>query len=132
MSEFRIHHDVNELLSLLQVRGGDGAEGYIDLLQKHRTPYVTTTVSAHSAKVGHTPTAWTLDSLKTSVHEETTCSCCGQFLIVVHLQVKLAEFSKTPEDFLRKYDELKSKNVRNLDPLVYLLSKLCEDKEVMQ
>lgn len=52
MNEFRIHHDVNELLSLLQVRGGDGAEGYIDLLQKHRTPYVTTTVSAHSAKVG--------------------------------------------------------------------------------
>lgn len=45
-------------------------------------------------------------------------------------QVKLAEFSKTPEDFLRKYEELKSKNVRNLDPLVYLLSKLCEDKEV--
>uniref|UniRef100_A0A1A7YDN6 Gamma-tubulin complex component n=1 Tax=Iconisemion striatum TaxID=60296 RepID=A0A1A7YDN6_9TELE len=96
MSEFRIHHDVNELLSLLQVRGGDGAEGYIDLLQKHRTPYVTTTVSSHSAKV------------------------------------KLAEFSKTPEDFLRKYDELKSKNVRNLDPLVYLLSKLCEDKEMLQ
>ncbi|CAG5903300.1 unnamed protein product [Menidia menidia] len=88
MSEFRIHHDVNELLSLLHVRGGDGAEGYIDLLQKHRTPYVTTTVSAHSAKV------------------------------------KLSEFSKTPEDFLRKYEELKSKNVRNLDPLVYLLSKL--------
>uniref|UniRef100_A0A8C8DF98 Uncharacterized protein n=1 Tax=Oryzias sinensis TaxID=183150 RepID=A0A8C8DF98_9TELE len=53
MSEFRIHHDVNELLSLLHLRGGDGAEGYIDLLQKHRTPYVTTTVSAHSAKVGH-------------------------------------------------------------------------------
>lgn len=51
MSEFRIHHHVNELLSVLDVRGGDGAEGYIDLLQKHRTPYVTTTVSAHSAKV---------------------------------------------------------------------------------
>uniref|UniRef100_A0A8C5HTC2 Gamma-tubulin complex component n=1 Tax=Gouania willdenowi TaxID=441366 RepID=A0A8C5HTC2_GOUWI len=96
MSEFRIHHDVNELLSLLQVRGGDGAEGYIDLLQKHRTPYVTTTVSAHSAKV------------------------------------KLGEFTKTPEDFLRKYEELKSKNVRTLDPLVYLLSKLCEDKETLQ
>lgn len=31
---------------------------------------------------------------------------------------------------MRKYEELKSKNVRNLDPLVYLLSKLCEDKEV--
>lgn len=61
----------------------------------------------------------------------TKCSFGGQFLIVVQFQVKLAEFSKTPEDFLRKYDELKSKNVRNLDPLVYLLSKLCEDKEVM-
>uniref|UniRef100_A0A8C6TN07 Gamma-tubulin complex component n=1 Tax=Neogobius melanostomus TaxID=47308 RepID=A0A8C6TN07_9GOBI len=96
MSEFRIHHDVNELLSLLHVRSGDGADGYIDLLQKHRTPYVTTTVSAHSAKV------------------------------------KLAEFSKTPEDFLRKYEELKSKNVRNLDPLVYLLSKLTEDNETLQ
>lgn len=53
MNEFRIHHDVNELLSLLHVRGGDGAERYIDLLQKHRTPYVTTTVSAHSAKASH-------------------------------------------------------------------------------
>ncbi|XP_018606329.1 gamma-tubulin complex component 2 [Scleropages formosus] len=95
MSEFRIHHDVNELLSLLHVRGGDGAEVYIDLLQKNRTPYVTTTVSAHSAKV------------------------------------KIAEFSKTPEDFLRKYEEMKSKNVRNLDPLVYLLSKLTEDKEAL-
>uniref|UniRef100_A0A8C7SLV4 Gamma-tubulin complex component n=1 Tax=Oncorhynchus mykiss TaxID=8022 RepID=A0A8C7SLV4_ONCMY len=96
MSEFRIHHDVNELLSLLHVRGGDGAEVFIDLLQKNRTPYITTTVSAHSAKV------------------------------------KIAEYSKTPEDFLRKYDELKSKNVRNLDPLVYLLSKLSEDKEILQ
>lgn len=51
MSEFRIHHDVNELLSLLHVRGGDGAEVFIDRLQKNRTPYITTTVSAHSAKV---------------------------------------------------------------------------------
>lgn len=51
MSEFRIHHDVNELLSLLRVHGGEGAEVYIELLQKNRTPYVTTNVSAHSAKV---------------------------------------------------------------------------------
>lgn len=55
MSEFRIHHDVNELLSLLRVHGGEGAEVYIDLLQKNRTPYVTTTVSAHSAKVSARP-----------------------------------------------------------------------------
>lgn len=46
------------------------------------------------------------------------------------LQVKIAEFSRTPEDFLNKYDELKSKNTRHLDSLVYLLSKLTEDKEV--
>ncbi|XP_069719745.1 gamma-tubulin complex component 2 isoform X2 [Phaenicophaeus curvirostris] len=96
MSEFRIHHDVNELLSLLRVHSGEGAEVYIDLLQKNRTPYVTTTVSAHSAKV------------------------------------KIAEFSRTPEDFLKKYDELKSKNTRHLDSLVYLLSKLTEDKETLQ
>jgi len=51
MSEFRIHRDVNELLSLLHVHDGEGAEVYIDLLQKNRTPYVTTSVSAHSAKV---------------------------------------------------------------------------------
>ncbi|XP_073453022.1 gamma-tubulin complex component 2 [Aquarana catesbeiana] len=96
MSEFRIHHDVNELISLLRVHGTEGAELYIDLLQKNRTPYVTTSVSAHSAKV------------------------------------KIAEFSRTPEDFLKKYEELKSKNARNLDPLVYLLSKLTEDKETLQ
>lgn len=52
MSEFRIHHDVNELLSLLRVRGGgEGAEVYIDLLQKNRAPYLTTTASALGAKV---------------------------------------------------------------------------------
>ncbi len=56
------------------------------------------------------------------------CEC--RSLIYHVLQVKMAEHSKTPEDFLRKYDELKSKNARNLDPLVYLLSKLTEDKEV--
>eukprot|EP00079_Xenopus_tropicalis_P028015 XP_012822522.1 PREDICTED: gamma-tubulin complex component 2 [Xenopus tropicalis] len=96
MSEFRIHHDVNELISLLHVFGLEGAEVYIDLLQKNRTPYVTTSVSTHSAKV------------------------------------KIAEFSRTPDDFLKKYEELKSKNTRNLDPLVYLLSKLIEDKETLQ
>ncbi|XP_040291461.1 gamma-tubulin complex component 2 [Bufo bufo] len=95
MSEFRIHHDVNELISLLRLHGTEGAEVYIDLLLKSRTPYVTTNVSAHSAKV------------------------------------KIAEFSETPEDFLKKYEELKSKNTRNVDPLVYLLSKLTEDKETL-
>lgn len=57
--------------------------------------------------------------------------CTYLTFILCCFQVKLTEFSKTPEDFLKKYEELKSKNVRNLDPLVYLLSKLCEDKEVI-
>uniref|UniRef100_A0A8C5PUU4 Uncharacterized protein n=1 Tax=Leptobrachium leishanense TaxID=445787 RepID=A0A8C5PUU4_9ANUR len=48
MSEFRIHLDVNELISLLRLHGNEGAEQYIDLLQKNLTPFVTTTVSAHS------------------------------------------------------------------------------------
>ncbi|KAK6168734.1 hypothetical protein SNE40_019919 [Patella caerulea] len=42
---------------------------------------------------------------------------------------KIAESSKTPIEFLAKYDELKGKNVRDLDSLVYLLSKLTEDDE---
>uniref|UniRef100_G1QNM6 Gamma-tubulin complex component n=1 Tax=Nomascus leucogenys TaxID=61853 RepID=G1QNM6_NOMLE len=56
----------------------------------------------------------------------------GAFTHVCAFEVKIAEFSRTPEDFLKKYDELKSKNTRNLDPLVYLLSKLTEDKETLQ
>lgn len=58
------------------------------------------------------------------------CSC-AIIADSLYFQVKIAEFSETPEDFLKKYDELKSKNVRTLDSLVYLLSKLSEDKEVM-
>lgn len=81
MSEFRIHHDVNELLSLLHVRGGDGAEGYIDLLQKHRTPYVTTTVSAHSAKVGNTHSLIQLYN-NINMRKLTIMNSCGQQIIV--------------------------------------------------
>lgn len=120
MSEFRIHHDVNELLGLLNVSSGDGAELYIDLLQKNRTPYVTTTVSSHSAKV----------NTCTSTSASVQCSSLCTTPLDIVSQVKIVEHSKTPEDFLRKYEELKSKNARSLDPLVYLLSKLTEDKEV--
>lgn len=95
MSEFRIHHHVSELLSLLGASSGDGPEVYAEILTKNLTPYVTTQVSAHAAKR------------------------------------KIAETSTTPRDFLRKYDELKSKNVRELDPLVYMLSRLAEDKQML-
>ena len=40
---------------------------------------------------------------------------------------KITEFSSRGEDFLLKYDELKVRQSRNLDPLVYLLSRITED-----
>ncbi|XP_072013299.1 gamma-tubulin complex component 2-like [Amphiura filiformis] len=95
MSEFRIHHQVSELMNVLGIQSGEGPEVYADLLLKNRTPFVSTQVSAHSAKR------------------------------------KIAEFSKTPKEFLQKYDELHTKNVRDLDVLVYLLSKLSEDKDTV-
>ncbi|XP_022084041.1 gamma-tubulin complex component 2-like [Acanthaster planci] len=95
MSEFRVHHQVSELIKILGLPGGAGPELYVDLLLKNRTPYVTTQVSAHSAKR------------------------------------KIAEFTQTPVEFLQKYDELKSKNNRDLDAFVYLLSKLSEDKDTV-
>lgn len=42
---------------------------------------------------------------------------------------KIAEASTTPIEFLAKYDELKSKNMRDLDPLVFLLSQLTEEEQ---
>ncbi|CAH1251170.1 TUBGCP2 [Branchiostoma lanceolatum] len=45
---------------------------------------------------------------------------------------KIASFTKTPDDFQRKYDEVKSKNVRELDPLVFLVSKLTEDTKTQK
>lgn len=42
---------------------------------------------------------------------------------------RIAESTNTPIEFLAKYDELKAKNVRDLDPLVFLLSKLSEDEQ---
>lgn len=47
-------------------------------------------------------------------------------------EVILAEQARRPEEFLRKYDELRAKNTRHLDSLVYLLSKLAEDRETLQ
>ncbi|XP_042231927.1 gamma-tubulin complex component 2-like isoform X4 [Homarus americanus] len=42
----------------------------------------------------------------------------------------LAENAPNPQAFLNKYDELKSRNVRDLDPLVVFLSGLVEDETV--
>ncbi|KAK3086762.1 hypothetical protein FSP39_022926, partial [Pinctada imbricata] len=45
---------------------------------------------------------------------------------------KIAESTTTPIEFLAKYDELKAKNVRDLDPLVFLLSKFTEEEQTKE
>ena len=47
--EFQVHHLLNELVSLLHVKGADvDIDSYADLLLKNRTPYVTTQVCPDS------------------------------------------------------------------------------------
>ncbi|XP_052239668.1 gamma-tubulin complex component 2-like isoform X1 [Dreissena polymorpha] len=45
---------------------------------------------------------------------------------------KIAESTKTPIEFMAKYDDLKSKNVRDLDTLVFFLSKLEDEHQVKE
>nr|XP_039253451.1 gamma-tubulin complex component 2-like [Styela clava] len=85
--EFRIHHNVNQLLQLLKVDKGK-AEEHTETLLKSRTPFVTTQVNTHSSAV------------------------------------KICEKASKPKEFLQKYEELKSKNVRNLDSMIHFLSNL--------
>uniref|UniRef100_H9GMS9 Gamma-tubulin complex component n=1 Tax=Anolis carolinensis TaxID=28377 RepID=H9GMS9_ANOCA len=47
-------------------------------------------------------------------------------------QAKLAECSRCPETFLRKYEELKGKNARHLDALLGLLARLAGDPPTLQ
>lgn len=90
--EFQVHHLVSQLIALLNVRQSGDVDGHVAVLLQNRTPYVTTQVSAHTAKK------------------------------------KIAEFSPSGEEFLKSYDALKVKQARNLDPLVYLLSKITENE----
>uniref|UniRef100_T1JH36 Gamma-tubulin complex component 2 n=1 Tax=Strigamia maritima TaxID=126957 RepID=T1JH36_STRMM len=92
MSEFKVHHDVSELIKLLS----GGTEGitanlYTDLLLKNKLPYLTTQMSSYNAVR------------------------------------RLAEMSASQQDFLDLYEELKSKNIKHLNSLIYLLSKIAED-----
>ena len=43
---------------------------------------------------------------------------------------KLAEFSSCGDKFLAKYDELRQRQTRDINPLVFLLSKLTEDAQL--
>lgn len=45
---------------------------------------------------------------------------------------KIVAFSPKGAEFLAKYDELKLKQTRELDPLVYLLSKIADDDDLCQ
>ena len=47
--EFQVHHLLNELVSLLHVKGTYvDVDSYADVLLKNRTPYVTTQVGYNS------------------------------------------------------------------------------------
>ena len=56
-------------------------------------------------------------------------SCCIQ--VSAHTaKRKLAEFSSCGDKFLSKYDELRQRQTRDLNPLVFLLSKITEDAQL--
>jgi len=44
---------------------------------------------------------------------------------------KLASNCRNPDDFLQKYDELKTKNARDLDAMVFFMSEICDKPEVI-
>lgn len=46
-----------------------------------------------------------------------------------HSKKCIAETTKTPHEFLKKYDELKMKNIRDVDVVTHFFSKLLEDEQ---
>ena len=42
--EFKVHHLVGELVPLFRVQGSSDVESLVELLLRHRSPYVTTQV----------------------------------------------------------------------------------------
>lgn len=45
-------------------------------------------------------------------------------------QIKLTENSDQPEPFNEKYDDLKGKNVRDVDAVLVLLAEISKNKDV--
>jgi len=45
-------------------------------------------------------------------------------------KAKICENSKKPDEFINKYNDLKDKNCRELDPLVYFLAEISDKNEV--
>ena len=120
--EFELHHLVSELVSLLQVSDTADVDAQVDLLNKNRTPYITNqvgTVEGGVAKVNSDDCSFSVSH--THTHTQVSAYAAKR---------KIAEFSSQGEQFLQKYDDLKIRQTRNLDPLVYLVSKVTEDRRL--
>jgi hypothetical protein len=48
------------------------------------------------------------------------------------IKEKLANNCRNPDEFLQKYDELKTKNARDLDAMVFFMSEVCDKPEVIK
>ena len=97
MSEYRKHHLVSQLLSLLGASENIRPEVLLEFLNnKALTQKVQTQVAAHTAKL------------------------------------RVAETSPQPDNFIQVYEELKSKQLRELDSFVYILSRITEDKSLRE
>ena len=93
--EFKVHHLVGELVPLFRVQDSSGVDSLVDLLLKHRSPYVTTQV---------------------------LCVCVlGVCVSVWYVQVsaatakkKIAEFSSKGAEFRKQYNELQQRQVNSI------------------
>ncbi|CAL1527204.1 unnamed protein product [Lymnaea stagnalis] len=113
MSEFTIHHHVSELMTLL---------GHNMIIAKDFFHIIIRVRS--SDPIGEE--VYTEKLLKSRTPYVTTQVSSS------HAKRNIAQATKTPIEFLAKYDELKEKNVRELDPLLCFLSKLSEEEETKE
>lgn len=93
--EFKVHHLVGELVPLFRVQDASGVDSLVELLLKHRKPYVTTQVPRSRSLVG-------IDVMVHSVDLQVSAATAKK---------KIAEFSSKGDQFRRKYDELHQQQV---------------------
>lgn len=87
---------------------GDGPEVYAEMLTKNLTPYVTTQVRCKDIVNYGICLISETDISSTNQENLLLCIFCSQ--VSTHAaKKKIAETSTMPRDFLKKYDELKSK-----------------------
>ncbi|GIY48746.1 gamma-tubulin complex component 2 [Caerostris darwini] len=97
MSEYTVHHIVNELINNLgfteKLSEGASCDDYSEILKKSRAPYNSKCIPLTTVK-------------------------------------KLSEASPFPDDFMQKYEEIKIKQIREVDPFVSFLYKVQNDDKV--